>query len=268
MAKIIKSDNIKIGAKIDISKSEIKYIEGYNIGCLPTLYDHNIKYVTPVNLWFIDLVASKGLVDLGSYSRALLAYWNFLERNELKWNLFGEINSLKPTYRFRNQYLLPLARKGELAFSTANAYILHVIQFYTWAARNKLFLLKEGNRPFQIKNITISNPNSSKYHYSSFNVVTSDLSIKVPKSSALNKAKSLKPLSKNELQYFAKLIQYESIEFRLISLLALQSGLRIQECTGFSINALDSAIPTSKSEKRYNLDIGPKNGVPTKNSKT
>lgn len=59
-----------------------------------------------------------------------------------------------------------------------------------------------------------------------------------------------------------------SPEVRLMAMLGAQSGLRIEEVAGFTLDALNQAAPRDGSRTHYEITIGPANGVPTKYNKT
>lgn len=109
--------------------------------------------------------------------------------------MFPVIKSLKPTYRFRNQHLLKKAKEGDLAFSTANTYIRHVVQFYKWAAHEQLITITDQNKPFEIEIVNIRNESMLAHMMPKFTVQTSDLRIRVPRSSQSNRIRSMNPLS-------------------------------------------------------------------------
>ncbi|TMP38758.1 hypothetical protein CWB98_06290 [Pseudoalteromonas rubra] len=97
MAQLIRSAMVKV-------KDQETESEG--LVSLPTLYTSEAKFVHPVNAWFFDLVACKRLKDINSYSRALLAYWSYLEANSLSWDEFPPIKRLKPTYQFKFHFVV------------------------------------------------------------------------------------------------------------------------------------------------------------------
>lgn len=268
MANLVRSADVFISGEVDLDSEPIGFSGGRNIGPLPTLYDADGHYVEPVNLWFISLVASRRLQDLSSYSRALLRYWSFIEQQGLTWNEFPPVKALKPTYRFRNQDLIPSAKSGQLAWSTANTYMSHVVQFYLWTARNQLFRITEQHKPFEVEFVQFQGDSMLAHMVPKFVVRTSDLRIRVPRDAASEQVRSLNPLSRNELQLVATQLRRESIEFRLMCALGAQCGMRIEEAAGLSMTALDKAVATSELKNRYHLTIGPISGVPTKYDKT
>lgn len=265
MAYLVKSADVFVGGEIVFDGDQARFSGGRNIGVVPALYDCNGHYVEPVNQWFLRLVAGKGLQDLSSYSRAMLRYWSFLERHDdLQWDKFLPAKALKPTYRFRNQDLLPAAKAGELAWSTANTYISHLVQFYLWTARKRYYQISDHHKPFEVEFVTIHNDSMLAHMAPKLVVQTSDLRIKVPKNATTERVRSLEPLSPDELHVMGQALRDESTEFRLICALGAQSGLRIEEASGMTLTALDTAVPTSELKNRFHVKIGPAQGVPTK----
>ncbi|KAE9625303.1 site-specific integrase [Aeromonas veronii] len=268
MATLVTSTDVFIGGEISIDTDPIKFESGRNLGPLPTLYDANGKYVEPVNQWFIHLVAVKRLEDLSSYARALRRYWEFLDKHELVWDHFPPIKALKPTYRFRNDDLLKNTKTGQLAYSTANTYMGHVVQFYLWAARERYYPLTESHKPFEIEFVRVKNNSMLANIMPEFVVQTSDLRIKVPKDATSKTVRDLNPLSQDSLHMLSQRLRAEPPEIRLIIMLGAQCGLRIEEAAGFTLTAFNQAVPRADSRTHYEITIGPGNGVPTKYSKT
>lgn len=268
MAKLLYSSDVFIGGEIYLDTDPIEHHGGRNIGPLPTLYDANGQYVESVNQWFIHLVATKRLENLSSYSRALLRYWSFLEREGLAWDKFPSIKSLKPTYRFRNDDLLKSTKTASLAHSTANTYMSHVVQFYCWAAHERYIQITENHKPFEIEFIQIKQHGILAHMMPKFTVQTSDLRIRVPKDATSKRVNSLNPLTQEMLQTLSLHLRRESPETRLMILLGVQCGLRVEEAAGFTLTAMNQVSPCSDTLSRYQLTIGPCNGVPTKYNKT
>lgn len=103
MVFIINSDSFKIdsdGVSSRLLNSKV-ILRGF-----PTFYSDDGNYINPINLWINYLVNVKRAKSIKSNVRAIKRYWNFLEKNNLPWNLFPQNKSLKPTYRYRNDNLL------------------------------------------------------------------------------------------------------------------------------------------------------------------
>lgn len=223
-----------------------------------TLYTDNGKYITPANLWLNHLVNVKKIKDSSAAVRALKPYWKFLENNNLKWNEFPSQKSLKPTYLFRNQFLLQSAKSGVIKYSTASLYMNQIVQFYSWAIYEKLIRVDEHSAPFEYEFIKAGSHPNNKFSSRNFIVRTTVLRIRSPKLSA---EQSLNPLTENELKCFTLALNNGSEEFKIHQLLQLQCGLRIEEACTFPASAV--RLP-KVSEKQIEIEIGPHTGVHTK----
>lgn len=245
-----------------MADDSLKVSKGEFFCSLPALLDKNNLFVCVVNEWFYHLKAVRGLEDLSSNAKAMLRYWRFLESMNAKWDVLHQPKSMKPTYLFRNRDLMVAIKNGELSRSTANVYIGHVVNFYLWAIENNRLSIDERNKPFDIHFVERANRGKLGHMLPIFTVQTHDLKIKQP---GKMEGAALKPLSQNDITVLSDALKRESVEFRLITLLSLMSGLRISEAGGFTIGALDSV--SKNGGANYSLRIGPSNGVPTKYSK-
>lgn len=198
-----------------------------------------------------------------------MKYYQFLEDNSLDWNHFPPIKKLKPTYQFRS-HLLRLIDKEELAPSTASSYMNHVKNFYLWTMHEGYLVInREKEAPFKIEFVNIQNEGMLAHLRPTFTCETSDLRIKIPKDSDSKNIRPLSPLSIEELTLLIPLLPQVSEELMLQVLISLDTGMRIQEVSTLTLDALDSATPLAESEHRFEILLCPtKNGVQTKNSKT
>jgi Phage integrase family. len=269
MARIISSTSITFGATPYINKEQIAYTGGFD--CkegLPALYDKSGRFVEVVNMWFLDLKTVRRLIDINTAAKALLRYWKYLEHENLEWDVFPPVNRLKPTYRFRSDDLLAAARDGRMAFSTANNCMGLVVRFYIWAIENHyLTISNEREAPFKIEFVARQNNNMLAHLRPRLLVQTTDLCIRVPRH-ATSAISSLTPLSMEHLNLVAAHLNGQSKEFILMSLLACESGLRLNEACSFTVNALQGAKPASDLKSRFHITIGPSTGVRTKFTRT
>ncbi|MCL1127615.1 tyrosine-type recombinase/integrase [Shewanella surugensis] len=239
-----------------------------NIGSLPTLFSREGVFLHEPNTYLFYLKATKKAKDLNPCSRALLKYYQFIEDNNFEWDRFPSLKRLKPTYQFR-AHLLTLIKREELAPSTANTYINHVKNFYLWAVHDGyLKIHREQEAPFKMEFVQIQNKGILAHFQPTFTVSTSDLRIKVPKDSQSKNVRPLSPLSRESLSSLTAHLPKASKELRLQVLLAIDTGMRIEEVSTFSLDALDSAVPLAESNHRYELLLSPKmTGVQTKYGK-
>lgn len=224
----------------------------------PTFYSENGVYITPLNLWMNFLVNVKHSKDLSSPVRALKRYWRFLELNQFSWNEFPNQRVAKPTYRYRNDNLLRAVRSGDLAASTASIYMQHVVKFYEWATYENMLSVSETSRPFNYEVVKIPNGQMMRHNKPYFSIRSTDLRIRVPDKS--NKP-TLCPLTQSEIVTYLNTLQQMSVEFKLHQLLQLNTGLRVAEACTFPLSCV---IAPPYSSKRFDIKIGPANGVKTK----
>lgn len=240
-----------------------------NIGTLPTLFSQDGQFLHEPNSYLFYLKATKGTKDLHPCSQALLKYYQFLEDEQLDWDRFPPIKRLKPTYQFRS-YLLKSIKRGELAHSTANAYINHVKNFYLWTMHEGyLKVQREQEAPFKMEFVQVQNQGMLAHLRPTFTVETSDLRIKVPKDSDSKNIRPLSPLSQESLDLLISFLPRASEELRLQVLLSIDTGMRIEEVSTFTLDALKTATPVAESQHRFELTLCPQTtGVQTKFDKT
>ncbi len=264
MASTIHAKDIKIGGDVIIVNGQVSFANGRSIETIPVLYDDTGSYILPVNCWLLSLADS--LKDLSSYARAIQHYWSFLEVEKLAWDEFNMPKSHKPTYRWRNA-IKKAADSGEIAYSTAAAYVNHVVQFYKWHMyEGTLKITDERFGPFKFESVKIARSDKLAHTTGTILVQTTDLRIKVPKhaDSQGKRIRSLNPIKREELKAMIQVLSQESQEMLLMVALGCKSGLRISEVATFP----DHLIYKPQSwEKRIELEIGPHVGVKTKRGK-
>ncbi|QQK62430.1 site-specific integrase (plasmid) [Shewanella sp. LC6] len=254
MVLVINSTALEV-PRIFPQRDEIRPIK---LKGFPTFYNSKYEYIMPINLWMNHLANGRNAKDLNSAVRALKRYWKFLEREQLEWDIFPKSKYLKPTYRFRNDDLVMAARAGEIQFSTASLYMLHVINFYEWCIANRLLESSTDSKPFEYELIRIRNQGMLNHLRPHYLVTSTDLRIKIPKKSDIQ---SLNPLTREDLQLFSSELSLFGIEFIIHQLLQIHSGLRIEEACTFPLSiAQDELAMHSYTE----VSIGPVNGVSTK----
>lgn len=264
--RLIESADVLHRGRVVVTQAEGEFFTEFNggtsIGPLPTLYDGQGQFVIQVNTWLHYLKSSKHLEDLWPNAKGLLMYWSFLEANDLEWDKFPVLKSKKPTTLFRGM-LIKLFRDGGIARTTAQNYMRSVIRFYSWAIYEGFMPFDKDRMPFQVEWITVkANGKKDILAHASrmFVVQTTDLRLNLAKESK----PSLSPLEQTELSCLKVLLQEESVEFRLMCYLALNTGLRIMEVITYTE---DLVMVPPESMNRVKVRIGPLNGVATKNAK-
>ena len=136
----------------------------------------------------------------------------------------------------------------------------HVVKFYEWCIHQKFLNIDKSGKPFDYEMVKIRNTGMMNHLNPHYIVSSTDLRVKVP---LKERVQSLNPLSKNELEPFAKALSTFNIEFIIHQLLQVQSGLRLQEACTFPLSLALELEFSDKSE----VKIGPTNGVATKYGK-
>jgi len=264
MAYLVHATNVQIGAEVQIVDGLVEFSGGRIIKSVPTLYGTDRNFVMPVNNWFRELAENHK--DLSSYARALRHYWSFIDDQNLVWDYFKMPKNHKPTYLWRNS-LKHAADNGEMAYSTANCYVNHVVQFYKDAISKGILIIEnERFAPFKFEWVKIYR--KGKLVDKVIHVQTTDLRIPVPKDSDAKdqNIRSLNPLGREEIRSLVTALRDNSpTEMRLMTALGGQTGLRINEVVTFPEKLVRNPLPT---EKRIEIEIGPQVGVMTKFGKT
>ncbi|HGS4931323.1 TPA: tyrosine-type recombinase/integrase [Vibrio parahaemolyticus] len=240
-----------------------------NIGSLPTLFYQNGIFNYEANSYLFYLKAIKKAEDLSPCAQALRAYYQFLEDNGLNWDNFPPVKRLKPTYLFRS-HLLKQIKQGELAHSTASVRMNQIVNYYKWLMHDGYLCIKnEKEAPFKMEFVSIQNNGTLAHISPTFTIETSDLRIKVPRDADSKNIRPLSPLSIDALSVLTHHLLRTSEELRLQSLLAIDTGMRIEEVATFTLDALDTAVPLAESQYRFEMLLCPRStGVQTKFLKT
>lgn len=239
-----------------------------NIGSLPTLFNQDGSFNHEANSYLFYQKAIKAAKDLSPCSQALMAYYQFLEDNNLRWDHFLPVKRLKPTYLFRS-HLLKQIKNGDLAYSTASVRMNQIVNYYKWLMHDDYLKIKnEKEAPFKVEFVSIQSTGMLAHISPTFSIQTSDLRIKVPRDSSSKNIRPLTPLSNDSLDILTSYLSQASIELRLQVLLSIDTGMRINEIATLTLDALKTAIRLAESEHRYELIISPQlNGVQTKYAK-
>ncbi|WP_387693112.1 tyrosine-type recombinase/integrase [Photorhabdus sp. RM71S] len=236
-----------------------------NIGSLPTLFSQDGIFNHEANSYLFYLKAVKKAEDLSPCAQALRAYYQFLEDKGLQWDKFPPVKRLKPTYLFRS-YLLKQIKQGELAHSTACVRMNQIVNYYKWLMHDGyLFVKNEKEAPFKMEFVTVQNNGMLAHISPTFIVETSDLRIKVPRDADSKNIRPLSPLSLDALSILTQHLLHTSEELRLQVLLAVDTGMRVEEVATLTLDALDTATPLAESEHRLEILLCPRStGVQTK----
>ncbi|MFA0055537.1 tyrosine-type recombinase/integrase [Vibrio echinoideorum] len=240
-----------------------------NIGSLPTLFSQDGVFNHEVNSYLLYLKAVKKAKDLSPCAQALRAYYQFLEDKGLNWDKFPPVKRLKPTYLYRS-HLLKQIKQGELAHSTASVRMNQIVNYYKWLMHDGYLRVKnEKKAPFKMEFVSVQNSGMLAHISPTFIVETSDLRIKVPRDADSKNIRPLSPLSRDALGILTQHLPQTSEELRLQALLAIDTGMRVEEVATLSLDALDTATPLAESQHRFEILLCPRStGVQTKFLKT
>ncbi|HCE4655800.1 TPA: site-specific integrase [Vibrio parahaemolyticus] len=240
-----------------------------NIGSLPTLFSQDGVFNHEANSYLFYLKAVKKAEDLSPCTQALRTYYQFLEDKGLRWDKFPPVKRLKPTYLYRS-HLLKQIKQGELAHSTASVRMNQIVNYYKWLLHDGYLRVKnEKEAPFKMEFVSVQNSGMLAHISSTFIVETSDLRIKVPRDADSKNIRPLSPLSLDALGILTQHLPQTSEELRLQALLAIDTGMRVEEVATLSLDALDTATPLAESQHRFEILLCPRStGVQTKYSKT
>ncbi|GIU28315.1 transposase [Shewanella colwelliana] len=240
-----------------------------NIGSLPTLFSQDGVFNHEANSYLFYLKALKKAEDLSPCAQALRAYYQFLEDKELRWDEFPPVKRLKPTYLYRS-HLLKQIKQGELAHSTASVRMNQIVNYYKWLMHDGYLRVKnEKEAPFKIEFVSVQNRGMLAHVSPTFIVETSDLRIKVPRDADSKNIRPLSPLSRDTLGILTQHLPQTSEELRLQALLAIDTGMRVEEVATLTLDALDTATPLAESQHCFEILLCPRStGVQTKLLKT
>jgi site-specific recombinase XerD len=240
-----------------------------NIGSIPTLFSREGLFNHEANSYLFFLKAVKKAKDLSSCAQALHAYYQFLEENDLKWNKFPPVKRLKPTYLFRS-HLLKQIQNSELANSTASIRINQIVNYYKWLMHDGYIRIqREEEAPFKMEYVSVQHQGVLAHISPTFAVQTSDLRIKVPRDANSKNIRPLSPLSRDSLSILSQYLPQASEELRLQVLISIDTGMRIEEVSTLTIDALETATPVAESQHRFEILLCFRTtGVKTKFGKT
>ncbi|TCV60065.1 site-specific recombinase XerD [Vibrio crassostreae] len=240
-----------------------------NIGSLPTLFSQVGVFNHEANSYLFYLKAIKKAEDLSPCSQALRAYYQFLEDKELRWDEFPPVKRLKPTYLYRS-HLLKQIKQGELAHSTASVRMNQIVNYYKWLMHDGYIRVKsEKEAPFKVEFVSVQNCGMLAHISPTFIVESSDLRIKVPRDADSKNIRPLSPLSRDVLSILTQHLLQTSEELRIQALLAIDTGMRVEEVATLTLDALDTATPFAESQHRFEILLCPRStGVQTKFLKT
>lgn len=240
----------------------------------------SIEGINEVNAFLMHQLINRGCKGVGTYSKALIQYFQFLADNQLTWDEMSPRNSSKPTYRFK-RYLEQMYRENQLGETTCKAYINAVVKFYKhWLIRKHPFT----HAPFEheIISIRIEGAASQMQATNLISVHTTDLRLKIARQKQ-NIPNKLRALSVNEWQELDHVLRLDRrviehrngkdiaislpLEFSYMFMLMRYTGMRRSEANSITTAVVIKPTPEQLSKGYLTMTIGPRFGIMTKNSK-
>lgn len=205
------------------------------------LLDDNSRPVFHANAFLMSRRIVDDIQDAVDPAKALLLYFRFLSANNMTWNDFDTSYDRAPIFLFRN-HLNKLVSEGFYKKRTAAKYLGTVRKFYAFCYRHRYI----EQLPYIIEGL-----NKYGHNYTNCTIQAGDVS------------SSLKPLNDRELHYVREHWNIVSLEFRLLILLSLHSGLRAIEASDIKKRLF--VIPKNFGGKTVTgIQIGASNNCKTK----
>lgn len=243
MYKLVKTERFRIG-DVEVSPTSYRMAKSLYRPSTLLLFDQdNFEPVFEVNAYLLSHAAKERCTD--QRSKALLKYFNFLAVNpQLSWNDYAHCSSDNyPPILFRNK-LKQHKDLGNIADTTANAYMGYIKEFYLFCYRHG-YIDREFGLPFTLET-------------SMYGKHTSNLRIKT-----YNRNKNLKPISHHHLSMIIMFWSAICIEIRLAILITLFTGMRNKEVISIPKDIL--SIPDGfKGVNITGITISPNLSVNTK----
>jgi len=215
-------------------------------------------FVIPSVLHYLIERSIAGIEDTSSEARGLRLYFEFLFQNELVWDEGDSMPLNRPLERF-SSWLTSLYYDGDIAGTTALAYFHSVCKFYKYYLSKNYPFRKSVPVEFNRKVIQKYNKDLTS-HITGLEIVIESAKCR-PKISSSAKSTELLPFTPQEKkEFFDKLQKGGSIEFYLICLLSLVTGLRASEIADLRVDMLKGY----NSQNLFTLALGPKAGHKTK----
>jgi len=257
-----------------------KYRERYRWNQFPVVLNADGSPWEEACLFLLDLIESNHNPNMTTYSGKsyeLVAFKQFVDKNEIDYFHFPKKKRERPTYAYRD-HLQEKVDLGELSAATAKGQIGTVKQFYSW-------LIHEGmcnpeHAPWKSKGASIEYKDAKGFsHYKQ--IATSDLIIKGSTASnsiqavmggdgelqpVIQDGGKLRPLNQREQEALIdSLKELKNTQMMLIHFMALFTGARIQ--TILTMRVKHAQIEIDDDIKIIPFLVGPKVGIDTKNNK-
>lgn len=212
-------------------------------------------------------VIGVNMLTLHNLAYDLSAYRKFLYDEQLEVTYIPERKSMRPYYQYK-YHLMSLCNDKKISFNTAKRRMSSVIGFYRWM--KVAGLIDMTSSLWSEKDIYI-NVSDTFGLMKKIRIVKTDLSIKVKNQNSNNQLAiydggALKPLTKKEQKALIEtLLENKNIEMRLIFMLALFTGARIQTILTLPCSVFLEELASGDKYKMISIGFG--TGVDSKNNK-
>lgn len=265
--------------KIDLASGdkELSYFtddsDGQYLPTFPFILKSDGSPHLEANMVLMDKADSSAIVSIESirkYASDILDYLRFVENTAIDMFVFPRRKIDRPTYLYSLE-LQHQVRQGKSAES-ANRKIGSVVNFYRGMKRLKL--IPDGaleNSPFEEFNKVISYTTDVGL-YKQRQVITTDLKVKGGKKAVdtdyIIDGGKVKPMTLAHQELMLQdLKEHASPEFRLISLISLHTGARVQSACTFRLGTIDIEHEKYKPTDNITIACGGNTGIATKYDK-
>lgn len=237
---------------------------------MPLVLDKDGVPWAEVNLFILDKLMATMFPAMATFrglADDLVAYKNFLDTNGVDFLDFPRKKFLRPTYRYQ-AYVTQAIGLGEMAPTTGQRRMASVIRFYRWLMDSKVFAPE--NPPWVEGDVFITYSDHKGFTQSK-TVQTTDVAIRIPiqedaYTNTILDGGALRPLLPEEqFALLDTLNSFGNTEMRLIHLVSLFSGSRIQTVLTLRVKHVRRSLPDTVLEVA--IAVGPGTGVDTKNGK-
>jgi site-specific recombinase XerD len=234
------------------------------------IYDDVIGLVlVPATLWLIDLVSDPTFEheNNDTAAKGLRSYFQFLEDNEMHWDIFPRTKIERPTYAYK-RFMISKVKLCDYSYSTGNQFLGVVKRFYLWANRENLINFTSINAPFIIDQQEMQK--DTRVGRKGFSIATSDMRLprKLNNTNRENGPRDLKPLNKESRSVLsAGLDILNKHHLTLCCQLSLLSGLREEETLTLPYDEFYGEKSSQRliDGQTVTLRIGGNDGTKTKN---
>lgn len=206
------------------------------------------------NLWISQKASSTKFATLASLMSHMLAYAKWLERNQIDWWHFPELEQDRCLYRYRGA-LKSAMDHGEISPKTASNRIRALVQFYRWVS--DVGLLSVAWPKWQNREIGIRLTDRFGFERTLYTQST-NLAISAKSSLDTKLENGLYPVSHETERAILQFVQdHGSIELFHFLSLGFRTGMRLGTLADLKILTLQRATPDPLMGGFYRIQVGP-----------